>query len=232
MKIIVVVRTMNEESNIGRFCQSYEWADKILVSDGGSTDRSEEIAAGYGNVELIPFREVVSLENGGVRNPPGPHINFMIEEAKANERGADWIIFDDCDCVPNKLLRQGARGIIEAMTNRIDVLAAKRVYFYGDRILPKLHKPGAGLWAWRPRADVSARTDIGSLHVEMKINAPDNRWFRFEFPYCLLHYPWPDPEAVARKLDYYRAGGIHPEMLHPLDFGGQLADPEWFMSEQ
>ena len=40
----------------------------------------------------------------------------MIEWAKAEE--ADWIIFDDCDCVPTKALQLDARGILEDTQGR------------------------------------------------------------------------------------------------------------------
>ena len=41
MKIVATCRTLNEEANIERFCESYsQFADQIIVADGGSTDRA------------------------------------------------------------------------------------------------------------------------------------------------------------------------------------------------
>ncbi|GAH78398.1 unnamed protein product, partial [marine sediment metagenome] len=44
MKIMATTRTRNEEKNIARFVMSYQWADKVLIADGGSTDDTVKIA--------------------------------------------------------------------------------------------------------------------------------------------------------------------------------------------
>ena len=88
MKIVATCRTLNEEKNIERFCMSYTWVDKVLIADGGSTDRTKEIANLFYNVEVRDFSERVE-RNGVWRNPHGKHINFLIDWAK--EEGA-WIV--------------------------------------------------------------------------------------------------------------------------------------------
>lgn len=47
-KISVTIITLNEEDNIRDCLESVRWADEILVSDSGSTDRTTEICREYG----------------------------------------------------------------------------------------------------------------------------------------------------------------------------------------
>lgn len=47
-KISVTIITLNEEANIRACLESVKWADEILVSDSGSSDRTVEICKEYG----------------------------------------------------------------------------------------------------------------------------------------------------------------------------------------
>lgn len=46
------VLTLDEEPNIGRALDRLTWADRVVVLDSGSTDRTLEIARSYPNVEV------------------------------------------------------------------------------------------------------------------------------------------------------------------------------------
>jgi glycosyltransferase involved in cell wall biosynthesis len=52
-----VILTMNEEPNIARVLGDLAWAERIIVVDSGSTDATQEIAAGFRNVSwtVRPF---------------------------------------------------------------------------------------------------------------------------------------------------------------------------------
>lgn len=223
MKIIACVRTRNEERNIGQFCESYyQWVDEILVADGGSNDATIEIASRFPKTTVLHFNVTVRAENGLDGNPQPEHFLFLREEAI--ERGADWIIFDDCDCFPNYWLKADALHWMR-ITKRAS-LFVRRVYFYGpDKIFPKMHEPGASLWAWRP-SQVEIDVNIEKpWRLELTLPNENNR-LPLMVPYWLLHHPWPTPELTQTKIDYYRQSGRHPTMLHPTQFAGKLADPE------
>jgi glycosyltransferase involved in cell wall biosynthesis len=48
-----VITSFNEEHNIGDCIESLEWCDEIIVVDSFSTDRTPEIAQGYGKVRFF-----------------------------------------------------------------------------------------------------------------------------------------------------------------------------------
>lgn len=224
MKIIVIVRTRNEEANIDRFCRSYTWADEILVADGGSTDNTVEIVRSFDNTRLYHYPEKVWSKDGQVwGNPTTKHINFLIDHAKQHE--ADWIIFDDCDCVPNKYLKESGREILRL--SRDAVVMVNRIYVYrNDRYFEGLTKPDGtftpSLWAWRNTANVYAdgvkEWDFG-MHIEGSIQ-------KLWPPYALLHYFYPSDEAYQSKMEFYK----HeiPEIKDPKEYGGRIIPlPDW-----
>lgn len=225
VKIIATVRTRNEERNIGEFCRAYyQWVDEILVADGGSTDRTVEIARRYPKVTVLNFDLTLPAEGGLDGNPQPQHYLFLRDEAI--RRGADWIIFDDCDCVPNFNVRAVGRRLMEETEQ--GAIFLRRVYFYGpDQIFPELHEVGTSLWAWRPdQHDVEVNPEK-PWRLELTV-PPKDESLSLELPdYCLLHRPWPTRELTKAKINYYRKSGRHPEMLHPTEFGGPLlpADP-------
>lgn len=239
MKIIVLVRTLNEEHRIAQFCKSYEGADMILVADGGSEDRTVEIASEFPNVYLSYYDKRVELEKGYWRNNDSDHTNFLISLSK--EFDPDWVIFDDCDCRPNYLLKGQYRQILES--TKANVVMAVRVFLWGKHnYLPGLSSPlgepkgQASLWAWRGKLDLwtvdvppAFTFRIGNKHI--KDFRTDMKTLELLYPYCLLHYSWDDPVRVEKKVKYYRESGFIPGQLHPLDYGSPVKPLEEFMHE-
>lgn len=232
MRVIATVRARDNEDIIERFCMAYQnIADLILVADGGSTDKTVEIAQAMPKTKVLHFEERQQVNNDMWINPQGAHLNFLFEHAK--EEGADWITFDDSDCVPNFLLRGQARHRLRsAMLKDQMAVFVRRVYFWGeDKIFPNLHKPNTSLWAWRAEVPIHGNTELLHLQVLGAREARDGA-MHLEFPYCLLHYPWPSEEAAVAKTDWYRKTGVQPQSQHPLVWGGPLENAEWFMSEE
>lgn len=237
MKIIATVRTRNEEENIEMFCRAYidsGLADQVLVADGGSDDDTLAIAREIPGVYVGEFSGQVFGNDNAWRNPHGEHINFLIDWASAE--GADWIIFDDCDSVPNNLLRQHGRKILEK--SDCGYALAVRIYFWGpDQWFPRLSKDGAGnwmagLWAWRSnkgfRADETNPWRHRFNRTFPQIGTSDSDVREILPPAALLHRPWPTEEKAKAKLAFYKGTGQHPNMQHPKTFGGSIeAILEW-----
>jgi len=237
MKIIATVRTRNEERNIGRFCEAYQGiANEILVADGGSEDRTVEIAESFPNVTVLPFDQRIEVKGGHWINPQGSHVNFLFEQAR--QRDPDWIIFDDCDCVPNYILQKEARGYLDkALSHDRPAVFVRRVYMWGEHYhFPDLHRPNTSLWAFRRGLNIHADTE-DEWHLTMMQddhNLSPLRPFalHLEFPQCLLHYSWPTEEAAQKKVKFYRESGVQPTARHPKDFGGKMKIAEWFMTTE
>jgi glycosyltransferase involved in cell wall biosynthesis len=239
MSIIVTVRTLNEEYRIKQFCESYKEADKILVADGGSSDRTIEFANTFPNVKVLQFKERVQLKKGLWRNNDSDHANFLFEYAY--KYNPDWVIFDDCDIRPNKLLRESYRSILSQTD--AEVVMAVRVYLWGTKeYFPALSSPldepdGQGsLWAWRGNldlwtVDVPPAFTFRTGDKDIKEFRTDTNCLELLFPFCLLHYSWDDPDRVNAKVTYYRASGFIPGMRHPLEMGGKRMPLEDFMYE-
>lgn len=235
MRNVVIVRTLNEERNIAQFIESYlDWIDLILVADGGSTDRTEEIAQSYPKTEVKFFLWKKEMNNNLWRNPEAAHINFLIEWAESE--GADWIFFDDCDCFPNFHLK---RDILKFINTEFNFIYAVRLYLWGmDQHFPKLAQPGklnnweTSMWAWKT-SEISLRFHDTDMSRDFEPVPEFNDRINLFPPYALMHYAWPTEEVTQKKLDFYRNSGQIPGMLHPLEFGGRLEPlPEWARLEE
>lgn len=221
MKIIATVRTLNEELNISRFCESYWWADEIIIADGGSSDDTLRIARQYKNVLIYNFTDKV-YSNGVYSNPRGKHINFLFERAKSHD--ADWTIFDDCDCVPTVELQNDARRLMSVCKQ--DMIFAYRMYIYGqDQYAPELNIPGQSLWAWKSSVDIKAKED-NPLWFEMEIPMSGNI-LKLDHPMALLHYCWQSEKEIQRKNKFYLATGELPYPQNPLAQFRFERLPEW-----
>ena len=240
MNIIVIARTRNEELNIQRFCESYYWANKILIADGGSEDKTKEIAGKFPNVEIRDFTEKV-WRHKIWRNPHGKHINFMVDWAE--DENADWIIFDDVDCIPNFHIRSECYKIFEeAEEAGAEFILANRAYIYrDDRYFKDLTCPRTlagtydnewipSLWAWKANLGFRASEDNPFKHEFIKRPTDYPRKELYP-PYSLLHYFYPTDEYMQRKINFYDKiydfGNAH--VRDPKEYGGQLLPLEAWM---
>jgi len=226
MRIIVAVRCYNEIKNIDRFMRCYDFADHIVVSDGGSIDGSQDKLKTYPKVHLLNF-DHYEIVHGFKWNPDAPHMNFVLEYAKTLE--PDWLILDDMDDVPNIILQKNARGILESVLE--PQVNAFRLYMWGeDQYFPYMNRDFdmdyTSLWAWRPR-DIGIWADPSRRHGTI-LGITDEP-YKLNIPYCLLHRSW-HPDTIEQKMERYNKVGV--PMNNPLDFAGELKPlPEWAKSE-
>lgn len=97
--ISAVVITFNEEENIRRCLESIKWADEIVVVDGGSQDRTVEIAKEFG-------AKIVTHKFEG---------DFGLERNIGNQNATgDWILALDAD---EEIPQEGRRAIEEILEN-------------------------------------------------------------------------------------------------------------------
>lgn len=227
MKIVVAVRCYNEERHIKRFLEGYSFADHIVISDGGSTDRSIDLIENYPRlypkIHLLNFDSQETV-NGETWNEDAPHMNFVLDAAK--EMKPDWLIFDDMDCCPNYLLRESARYLLDVVKEpQVDVF---RLYLWGDtgKFFPKMNdnfNPAyTSLWAWRPREiDIQAVMEVRHGTLTGLYPEPHN----IPLPFCLLHKSW-YPDTIEKKVERYNRLGL--PMENPLTFAGEMAQlPDW-----
>jgi hypothetical protein len=240
MQIVATVRTLNEERHIRAYCDAYQFADKILIADGGSTDKTVEIAKTYPKVQVRDYTVKVALKDGTLRNPDGLHIQFLVDWA--NEEGGDWIVHQDCDQRPNLHLKQDVREILTKMPDNKDFLQVTQIYLWGrNQYFPNLSKFGStwaqGLWAWRLSAGVKIIDKMPHYEFSFDgvesfdVNKMPERKLDIQPPYCFLHFGWDSMESTLKHVEYYRRTGLIPGMVMPNSFGGATKPLEDWMIE-
>lgn len=238
MKIIATARAKDEEKNIRQWCESYsEFADILLVADGGSEDNTVKIASEYPKVKIRKYDKKVYLADGSWRNPDGDHIQFLVDWA--TELGGDWIVHQDIDQRPNKLLKQDVRDIL--LTIDGDYLQVTQIFLWGkDQYFPLLSCPGGvwmqGLWAWRLSTNLKIIDKMPHYMFSIDGQEPTDinkigRQVNIQPPYCFMHYGWQTEEETENHVKYYRNTGLIPDMAHPLNFAGSPAPLLEWMEE-
>lgn len=226
MKIAVITHALDEDRNIRRFCEGYSFADKIIITDGGSQDKTRDIASQFDNTVIVDVSDLqVELPGDPYHDystPVAPQINISLKWAK--QYGADWVIRDDCDSWPNELLKESARQLLEETGEK--AVFVHHLYIWGQHhYFPKMNEPGPGLWAWQP-AHVDIYADETVSFVAGLRNVPEDG-LKIHFPLALLHYFAPDEETVQRKAARKQARG--DTVIHPLDsiYAPPEPLPEW-----
>ena len=225
MKIIATLKSRDEEKNIRNAIESYhDWVDRILLADGGSEDETVKIAQEYPKVSVRNFTEKYYREDGSWRNHEGRHLNFLFDWAA--DAGADWIIHDDCDSVPNNNLKRDGRKIIEETQS--EIICACRLYIYGkDQHFHKMafmnNRWETSLWAWRTGAIQAEDTQ---RHFTIKNIEELSRRNLLPPEYCIRHHFAPDEETIMKKVNDYKIEA--PTAVHPkVTYGEPEPLPDW-----
>lgn len=229
MKIYLIARVLNEAHNLPRFFSQYDFVDKFLISDSGSTDGTLEILRGHPRVEVREYPHRLSVTKHGktwTYTKETTQWNYL-HNWLAEYNDVDWVILDDIDSVPNKHLRANARELIA--NSPLPQINVFRLYMWGtDKYFPHLNRnldlKYTSLWAWMPGVIKIRSDESRAFHT---ITGISNNPYRILPPNCLLHYSW-SPETIKDKLDFYHAIGL--KMNNPGDMVsyGKVAElPEW-----
>jgi len=102
MKLSLCIATYNEETNLHYPLDSaYNLVDEVIIVDGGSTDKTIQIAKSYGNkVKIIQ-----------TNNPPMFHIN---KQKALDAAGGEWILQLDADEALTDELKQEIIRIVNS----------------------------------------------------------------------------------------------------------------------
>ena len=228
MKIVVVVRTYNEQENLPKFIDSYiDWVDLILVQDDWSED--QEYLYDLPRKVLVSHYSGERIERKNItRAKQDVQLNSLIRWAE--HLRADWIIMDDCDSVPNIHLQEDGRSILEGCKQ--DFVYTTRFYLYKDHgYFPEMSNHNGNLvpsiLAWKAHKGFNF---INNVDNSQKFTLPDSEQIRkLEIPYILLHSPWSSDKIIEEKrMRYTEIYGEQYATFDPLSFGGELELlPEW-----
>ncbi len=122
-KLSVVLAVFNEEANLGRSLESVkDIADEIVISDGGSTDKTLDIAKKY-------KAKIFNLKN---------QANFHINKNNAIDHATeDWILQLDADEVVSPELAAEISSILKSQDSNLNGYWVNRKNWFLDRFLTK-----------------------------------------------------------------------------------------------
>jgi len=115
MKISATVITFNEEQNILAALESLSWADEVLVVDSYSTDRTRDIARGFG-------ARVIERDWPGFAEQ---------KQFAANEAANEWIFSLDADERVSDELKESIRVVQQQEKPADGFLVARRSFYQG-----------------------------------------------------------------------------------------------------
>ena len=232
MIISVIVRVHNEERNLERFVRAYhDWVDYIFIQDDESDDKTYllDIEQKYPKAVVENYDGKRIIRETVTRAVQHIQLNQMI--AWAENKNSDWIIMDDCDSIPNKTLRLGARQLIESCEKPF--IYAPKLTFYKDQgWCPKFSMPhgkwATAIWAWKAKRGFEFIDNGERSQTFDPIDEKDK--LRIYPPYATLHYPWPDDNVIIQKrIRYTEIYGMAYSKFDPLNFAGPVDKniPEW-----
>lgn len=202
-RLSVAIIAFNEAANLPHCLRSVSWADEIVVVDGGSTDRTVQLATEHGaRIVLAP-----DWQGFGVQK------NRAIDACTG-----DWILALDADERVDEALR---RDIEVAITgSAFDVYAMPRRSTYCGRYLRH-----GGWWpdpVTRLFKRGTARYSPARVHERLETDRPVGR-----LNAALTHFSFRSMEQVLDKVNRYstegalmvRARGETPGLLSAIGHG-------------
>ena len=178
-KLTVSILTLNEEKMLPAALASVAWADEILVTDSGSTDRTVEIASAAGaRVLFRAFDDYSAQHNWAFGQVTNPWILVL---------DADEVVDDELACSIKEILTSGPKYGVYAVVRDAFVLGQRmRSTAWSNARLPRLFKKEAMQYS-------------GMVHQipeygERKVGLLKGR---------LLHYTYRDMEQFFKKFQHF-----------------------------
>lgn len=181
-KLSIALAVFNEEKNLTELFQNINgFADEVIVIDGGSTDRTVEIAKKFG-----ARAEITS-------NPPIFHLN---KQKAIDLASAEWILQLDADERLTKALKEEIKTTINDNNTEFNAYWIKRSNYFMGRFMKKTGMyPDPVIRLFRKG---KAFLPCKSVHEQMKVSGKIG-WLKND----LLHYPYPDFSEYLRKSNTY-----------------------------
>jgi len=202
--ISAIIITKNEEANIRECLESLDWADEIVVVDGGSMDRTIEICREY---------RVLVFEYGDWPGF-GPQKNRALDRATG-----DWIFSIDADERVAPELREEIRAVLEDPS--VDAYELPRISWYCGRFIR--HSGWRPDYVLRLFKRTAGRFSEDLVHERVLVSGPVGR-----LEHDLIHYSFRDLEQVLNVVNRYSSlgagqkfkagqkGGLGRALLHGL----------------
>ena len=178
-KLTVSILTKNEEEMLPAALASVAWADEVVVTDSGSTDRTVEIAEAAG--ARVLFREFDDFST---------QFNWSFEQSRN-----PWIMSLDADEVVDEELARSIRETLASEPEFEVYQVLRDAFFLGRRMrstswsherLPRLFKKGAMVYS-------------GLVHPIQEYGNRRTGLLKGR----LLHYTYRDMEQYFRKFQHY-----------------------------
>lgn len=183
LPVSVALISLNEADNIGGTLNAVkDWADEIIVVDSGSKDDTVNIARGFGaRVFTEDWKGFADQKNSALE--------------KCNN---DWMLFLDCDEIPDDVLIQSIKQVIER-GNLGAYFVNRRTNYFGkiltrswqpDRVLRLVHK------------NVKPVFTGGKVHEKLETKSTNGALDGY-----LIHYSYKDlNDHLQKTIKYARLG--------------------------
>lgn len=172
--LTVIVLTKNEEKRIKACLESIKWADEIIVSDNGSTDKTLEIANKYTNkISKVKFEDFASWRNDAMKNST-----------------FEWVLFLDPDERVSEALKEEL-GVMMTLSNYSAFALSRQNIIFGEKVK---YGPFWPDWVIRLLKKSDFESWIGKVHEYPK--------FKGELGYSknsLLHLTHRDVDQIVLK---------------------------------
>lgn len=171
----VIVITKNEEHNIQECLASVKWANEIIVVDGGSSDRTVDIA-----------RQATKEVHERPWEGYGAAKNFALSQCSG-----DWVFWLDADERVTPELKREIQSVIHSMDGTYAGYSMPRkAYFLGrwikhcgwyPGIVVRLFKRGEGKFTeHKVHERLEVRGNIGGLHADLLHYTDPNLFHYFD----------------------------------------------------